>query len=287
MGQQNRGLWQRSMNALGRKLGRSYFAGSELEDALRVCERLSRDGFAGSIGYWPNSDDTPRVVADAYLAGIDAIAGRGLDSTVSIKAMVMDFDHDLISEITDRAAAAGIGIHYDSRSIEFADRTFDVVSAFAAHPEAIGCTLPGAWPRSIDDTDRVSDLGVNVRVVKGMWRDPEHPKLNLREGYLAVIDRLCDRAHHVGVATHDAWLAREALQRLTSSGTACELEQLFGLPTRETLRVARQFGVPIRFYIPYGNSWVPYAFSRAWRRPRMMLWILRDLLLGHWSYLAK
>ena len=287
MGQQSQSIWSRFPRKLKAALSRSYYAGPELMDAVRVCQRLSRQGFSGTIGYWPNQDDTPRVVADAYLAGIDAIAAAGLNCSISVKAMVMDFNRDLITEITDRATTAGVGIHYDSREIEFADPTFELVTAYAGHGAAIGCTLPGAWPRSTADTDLASELGVNVRVVKGMWRDPEHPDLQLRQGYLDIIDRLCGRAHHVGVATHDKWLARKALQKLTDSGTACELEQLFGLPTRETLSIAREFGVPVRFYIPYGKSWVPYAFSRALRRPRIILWVLRDLVLGHWSYLLK
>jgi proline dehydrogenase len=296
MGQQMTGIREKArkrdiphvLHALARNaLARSYFAGPELADALRVCERLSRRGYSATIGYWPNQVDTPREVADAYIAGIDAIADRGLDSTLSVKAMVLEFERGLMTEILDRAADRSVGIHYDSRDIIYTDANFELVDAFARHPAVVGCTLPGAWPRSTRDTDFVCRLGVNVRVVKGMWRDPEHLNMNLRKGYLAVIDRLAGRARYVGVATHDSWLAWEALQRLTASGTACELEQLFGLPTRETVRVAREFGVPVRVYIPYGNSWVPYAFSRAMRRPRMLVWILRDLVLGHWSYLAK
>lgn len=287
MEQQPPGAWQRSLNALAGVISKAYFAGPELTDAVCVCQRLIQRGLSGTIGYWPNHEDTPQVVADAYLAGIDRIAAQGLDSSISIKAMVMEFDHDLVARVIDNAGSAGVGIHFDSRAIELADPTFELVAAFAGSQASIGCTLPGAWQRSPQDTDLAVELGVNVRVVKGMWRDPEHPTINLRQGYLSVIDRLCGRAHHVGVATHDAWLAREALQRLIDSDTPCELEQLFGLPTRDTLRVARDMGVPARCYIPYGNSWVPYALSRALRHPRMMWWIARDLVLGRQSYLLK
>jgi proline dehydrogenase len=287
MEQLSPGMLKQSLNRLAKKLSRSYYAGPELTDAVSVCQRLSRKGMPCTIGYWPNQDDTPQVVADAYLAGIDAIKDAGLDCSISVKAMVMDFNRDLITRIIDKAASVGVGIHYDSRELEFADPTNELLSAFAGRGATIGCTLPGIWPRSIADADLASELGVNVRVVKGMWRDPEHLDIKARQGYLEVIDRLCGRAHQVGVATHDKWLAREALQRLTDSNTACELEQLFGLPTRETLRVAKDFGVRVRFYIPYGNSWLPYALSRALRRPRILFWVARDLMLGHWSYLLK
>jgi proline dehydrogenase len=272
---------------LGNKVARAYYAGPKLAGAMQQCQRLNKQDFAASIGYWPNLDDTPRVLANAYLGGIDAIANQTLDSTISIKAMAMDFDRELIAEITERAGSAGVGIHYDSRAIEMADQMFELVTTFAGHKAPIGCTLPGVWPRSQDDTDLVCDLGVNVRVVKGMWRDPEHPGIDDRQGFLAVIDRLCGRARHVGVATHDAVLAREALKRLIDSGTPCELELLFGMARKEIIRVAQDLGVQIRIYIPYGNSWVPYALTRSLRHPRLLWRVACDLTLGRWSHLLR
>jgi hypothetical protein len=131
MGQQSQGVWSRFPKKLKAMLSRSYYAGPELANAVRVCQRLSRQGMSGTIGYWPSRDDTPRVVADAYIAGIDAVAAAGLNCSISIKAMVMDFNRKLITEITERAASAGVGIHYDSREIEFADPTFELVTAYA------------------------------------------------------------------------------------------------------------------------------------------------------------
>jgi proline dehydrogenase len=284
MEQQSPTVFQKLITAVAYKVANAYYAGPDLADAVQQCQRITNQGLATSIGYWPNLDDTPEVLADAYLAGIDAIAKQGLDSTISIKAMAMDFDRDLIARITDRAGSAGVGIHYDSRAIEMADQTFELVTSFANHKAQIGCTLPAVWPRSLDDTDLVTELGVNIRVVKGMWRDPEHPDIDEYEGFLAVIDRLCGRARHVGVATHHAALAREALKRLIDSGTPCELELLFGLSRREIRRVARDMGVRTRIYIPYGNSWVPYAVSQAFRHPRMLLRLASDMTLGRWSH---
>lgn len=281
------GFTKRVSNAVRTLISRAYFAGPELDDAVRVYRKLAQKDFSGTIGYWPDNNAPPREVADAYLSNIRTIAEQRLNCTVSIKAMVMDFNRDLMHELGDAASTAGVGIHYDSRSIEFADPAFDSVIDLAQRNARVGCTLPGLWPRSLDDADRVSKLDIYVRVVKGQWRDPEHADIDLRQGYLAVIDRLCGRKAPVGVATHDARLAREALQRLQHAGTPCDLEQLFGLPTRETLRVARELGVKTRYYIPYGNSWVPYVFSRIARRPRILLWIARDLLFGRWSYRVK
>jgi proline dehydrogenase len=91
------------------------------------------------------------------------------------------------------------------------------------------------------------DLGINVRVVKGQWVDPEEPGMDPRAGFLAIIDRLAVRSSHVAVATHDLPLAQEALQRLRAANTSCELQLIFGLPTRQLVQQACAAGVPVRF----------------------------------------
>jgi proline dehydrogenase len=137
------------------------------------------------------------------------------------------------------------------------------------------------------DADLAVELQLKTRIVKGQWPDPEHPDMDLREGFLAVVDRLAGRARRVAVATHDALLAREALHRLTAAGTPCELELLFGLPMRAARQVARDLGVSTRVYIPYGHSWVPYALSWVKQNPRVLWWVFSDATFGRSSQFVK
>jgi proline dehydrogenase len=122
-----------------------------------------------------------------------------------------------------------------------------------------------------------------VRVVKGEWVDSDASDLDPSRGFLAVIDALAGRARHVSVATHDLVLAREALSRLTVSRTPCVLELLFGLPLPGPMALAREFEVPVRLYVPYGQPGLPYAFSLGGDR-RLIARGIRDLVLGryHW-----
>ena len=119
-----------------------------------------------------------------------------------------------------------------------------------------------------------------MRVDKGEWADPADPERDMREGFLEVIDRLCGRAVHVAVATHDAPLAHEAVERLRAAGTPCGLELLYGLPMRASLRQAIALGLDVRVYVPYGHAYTPYALGQLRRRPRTALWIARDLAAG-------
>src|SRR5262245_15484705 len=144
----------------------------------------------------------------------------------------------------------------------------------------LGCTLPGRWRRSLRDAARAADLGLRVRVVKGQFPDMPRGEMDPRSGFLEVVDRLAGRARFVAVATHDAELARTALRWLKGSGTSCEIELLFGLPLGRVTRVAREAGVPVRLYVPYGHPWLPYRLSDVGDKPTLLWWLARDLLAG-------
>jgi len=107
--------------------------------------------------------------------------------------------------------------------------------------------------------------------------DPSEP-VDPFEGFLKVIERLAGRARHVSVATHDPKLVRAALSALLARGTPCELELLYGLPVGAVLPIARELGVPVRVYLPYGHAWLPYVVGRLKKEPRVALWLMRDVM---------
>ncbi|HKX33630.1 MAG TPA: proline dehydrogenase [Blastocatellia bacterium] len=266
--------------------GRSYVAGSELSDAMKVYQRFARRNLTGIVCYWNGDDDQPSQVAGKYLEALDALAGQGDDCYLAIKAPALRFSRELTAQIVTGARTAGVRVHFDSHSAEEADQTLALVKEAVSRWPQIGCSLPGRWRRSLDDADRLCEMGVIPRVVKGQWEDPDHPEIDLREGFLEVIDRLAGRARHVAVASHDVPLARESVHRLRKAGTSCELELLFGLPMRDALIMAEEEGLATRLYVPYGDAWFPYCLSQMRKNPRMLKWVIQNLIFGHyWSFL--
>jgi len=274
-----RKMMRRCWRPFAARAARPYIAGPELADGVQACRSLVRRGLA-TICFWNGDSDSPRKTADAYLAALDALAREKLNCSLSVKAPPLGFARDLLAEILERARQGGFFVHFDSLGPEVADQTFAVVADALERYRKLGCTLPGRWRRSLEDADRAVKLRLNVRVVKGQWVDPDEPNIDPAAGFLAVIDRLAGRASHVAVATHDTPLAGEALRRLLAAGTSCEVELLLGLPMRRAMRVAREAGVPVRVYVPYGHASLPYRLSHARQDPRVVWWLCRDLLLG-------
>jgi proline dehydrogenase len=256
---------------------RSYVVGPHLSDAMAFVHDLEREGLRGTIGYWNDVGDDPAEVHAAYLAAIDAAAEAKVQTSVSIKAPALSLSGPRIASLVERCRQRHVGLHFDALTVEHQGPLFDLIEQLGIGMDDIGCTLPARFGRSLADVERAVSSQLRVRVVKGQWPDPAHA-MEPRRGFMAVIDRLAGRARHVGVATHDAALAEEALRRLGASGTPAELELLFGLPMRATRDVARRLNVPVRVYVPYGHAWLPYALSSARTNPRVLWWLLGDAI---------
>jgi proline dehydrogenase len=271
---------QRIWMPIAERAAQAYVAGPSLADALHALRQLNHEGYRGTIGYWNADADSPRRSASLALAALDALADPLVDGTLSVKAAALGFDPSIVSQVLGHAKRRGIGVHFDALGAEAVDRTFALIASGLSRHESLGCTLPGRWRRSLADAETAIELGISVRVVKGQWSAPGTTGVDPRFGFLDVIDRLAGRAVRVGVATHDAPLARKALARLDAAGTTSELEVLFGWNAAPAIREAVTIGVPVRVYVPYGHAHLPYALSHAGQDVRVLWWIVRDVVRG-------
>lgn len=264
--------------------GRVYVPGKALEDAMDIARGHAREGHGSTIGYFHGWHESAPDLADINRNIISAVAALQPKGYVSVKAPAFRYASDVLAAIVTKAMDDDALVHFDSHDAVTAAPTLACVAHAQELGAKVGLTIPGRWRRSADDADTAQSLGVKVRVVKGEWPDPLVPDLDPRSGFLEVIDRLAGRAEAVAVATHDPWLAREALKRLQAKGTRGEMELLHGLPKRSLLALAAELQVPVRFYVPFGIAWRPYALRKALQRPRILWWILRDSLAGLMSY---
>jgi proline dehydrogenase len=255
---------------------RAYVPGPLLDDAMKWVRRMDRQGISCTLGYFDAEDEEPQAIGAQDRAAIDALAKIDRPGYVSFKVPSLGYDEAMLAQLALEAERRDQRIHFDSHGPETATPTIDALARLKSPGRRLSLTVPARWARSLADVDWAVANAVRVRVVKGQWACPENPDADLRETYLAVIDKLAGRGIEVAVATHDAPLARLALMRLKAAGTSCEMELLCGLPRRDALAVARDLDVPVRLYIPFGQAWLPYALDQAVRSPKMLWWMLRD-----------
>ncbi len=264
--------------SVARVAARSYIAGELVEDALAVARRLAERGLAATIGYWDGPADSPASILAAYRQAIAGIADAKLDAYLSVKLPSLGFSCELLADLATAAEERDVGLHFDALGPETVDRTWAAIADLPTHWTRLGCTLPARWARSPADADWAVERGLSVRVVKGQWIDPGNPTRDARAGYLEIIRHLAGRARRVAVATHDLATARQAIETLLAAKTPTTLELLYGLPSRRQIELAKELGVAVRIYVPYGVAYLPYCVAQMKRNPKIAWWLLRDAL---------
>lgn len=238
-------------------------------DAAALGGALARKGLLLSFGYFGGDGDGPDQVEAANLSLCAAMGGSA--ALLAVKAPQLGFDNARLRRI----AQGGLPLVLDAHAPALADATHAAMEDLSSQGFDAGCAIPARWARSGADAARFADAPLRLRLVKGEWADPAADDPSR---YLALAQGLAGRAAPVAVATHDPALAGRALEALLRGGTPCELEQLRGLPRARTMDMARDLGVNVRVYLPFGPGWWPYAIDKALARPYLPVWYMRDLL---------
>jgi len=292
-------LASRAIMPLIKRAARPYLGGESIDDALCVSERLMTEGFATALSYWDGGSESLDEMETLSLAAIGALSEKvksGFPSEnatnkeframamgqsyLALKPPSLRFSPEAARKLAAAAARHRLRLHFDSHGADVVDRQNAMLEVMLGTlgSALLGTTLPGRLHRTLDDADWAVAHGLNVRVVKGEWPDPADPKRDLRAGFLEVIDRLAGRARHVAVATHDFTLGCEAITRLKAAGTSCEVEVLLGMPAAPLLTWAKNSGVTVRIYVPYGCGFIPNAVGVLRRNPRLGLAIAKAQL---------
>ncbi|MDE3056857.1 MAG: hypothetical protein KGJ59_02730 [Bacteroidota bacterium] len=261
-------------------LARTQMAGPTLSSAVDVCRRAAAHGWKITLGLWERPFDTPALVAFQYARALDALASVNADCRLSIKLTALQHSSTLLSDVVWRAKAFDVPLHIDAQHPESAPYAFALLEFGLQRYRNIGYTLPARWQRSIADAEKILDMQIPVRIVKGQWHDPSGPSSDVRRRYLDLVGMFAGSKNYVSIATHDWKLAREAVRKLAEQGTPCEIEQLAGLPWLNT-RAEDVEKISRRLFIPYGHPSMPYNFSISFVRehPKILWWALRDSLL--------
>ncbi len=252
-----------------------HIAGREIGDALRVCRWAQTNAYRVILSPWRSPDDSAKNMIARYKEAMRVISDERLDGYVSLKLNAIDSDMGMFRELVSMARSANVRLHLDSLGPDSANASFEFLEDAVSDYRNIGTTLPARWRRSLEDADRVYELGIPVRIVKGQWPDLDDPRLDCRKNYLDIAHRFAGRGIHVGIATHDYSLASRTSSLFKESGTSFELEQFFSLPLN-TSSLANRIGCGYRLYVAYGYPEVPYNVRFGISRPGIIGWVVKD-----------
>lgn len=273
------------MSAVGRlrdglehRAARGYVT-ADRDEALDLARRLGAAGVPCTLGYWDGPGAAGELAVSEAHRVLESLGD--LDAVLAVKAPpLLDGVEPADAAALLAPVAPPIRLLVDAPSPAHADGAVALAIALAQRGCDAGIALPGRWRRSEQDAETAIEHGLTVRLVKGEHPDPSGDGPAAGEGFVALARRLAGRARHVGVASHDTPVAREALEALQQAGTSCELELLLGLPIA-VQAVAEDLGVGVRAYVPWGTrAWVPYDTSAVRGDREIARRLLSDALVG-------
>jgi proline dehydrogenase len=275
-----------------RRISERYIAGTRVEDACRVVERLNAEGKLATIdvlGEEITTWEEARHIGYQYENVFRTIDEQSLDSNVSVKltGLGLKLDHALCREILERlvrhAAQRGNFVRIDMEDSSCTDETLRLYRELRETGlDNVGIVLQAYMRRTLVDIESLSDLTPNVRLCKGIYVEPEEIAYQdfdeVRENFVRALDELLRGGCYVGIATHDEWLIAEgkrlvAERKLTRE--QYEFQMLLGVRERLGDELVRE-GHRLRIYVPFGRQWYAYSLRRLQENPKIAGYIAAD-----------
>jgi proline dehydrogenase len=148
----------------------------------------------------------------------------------------------------------------------------------------VGTVIQAYLHRSDRDLERLIDLQMRVRLVKGAYAEPANQALQrpseIDEAFVRLMERLLEDGRYPAIATHDPALIRATrgfALRMGIDPGRWEFQMLYGVRRDAQLTLAQE-GYGMRIYLPFGADWYPYFARRIAERPANMLFVLRQLV---------
>jgi proline dehydrogenase len=277
-----------------RRISERYIAGTEVEDACRVVERLNAEGKLATIdvlGEEIRSDEEARAIAHTYEDVFSTIERQGLDSNVSVKptALGLKLGYSLFREnlelVVVRAAESANFVRIDMEDSSTTDDTLRMYRELreAGH-DNVGVVLQASLWRTVADIAALADLKPSVRLCKGIYVESEEIQFRdfeaVRANFVRSLEALLAAGCYVGIATHDEWLLQEGKRVVAERGLGreeYEFQMLLGVRERLGDALVRE-GHRLRIYVPFGRHWYAYSLRRLQENPKIAGYIAADTL---------
>jgi proline dehydrogenase len=277
-----------------RALVARFVAGDRLDDALAVATSLARQGLSTTMDRLGETvltlDEAQRAV-ESYAATLREMAASKLDPNISVKLTMLGLDvaddvaFDNMLTLLETARSVDGFVRIDMEGSAYTERTLAIAEALHAQCAGlVGTVIQAYLHRSDRDLERLIDLQMRIRLVKGAYAEPASLALQrpseIDEAFVRLMERLLEDGRYPAIATHDPALIRATrgfALRMGIDPGRWEFQMLYGVRRDAQLTLAQE-GYGMRIYLPFGADWYPYFARRIAERPANMLFVFRQLV---------
>lgn len=263
-----------------------YIAGETLQDAVNKTEELlAKRGAMTTIDVLGEFvDDKERAMRerDASEKVLNAIDENYLPSYLSVKptslglAIDYDFAYENIEYLVKKAAKEGIFVRLDMENSPYTTDTLEIYKRLRKKGfDNVGVVLQAYMRRSENDLKSLLDYKPNIRLCKGIYREPEEIAFQkpdeIRRNYQRLLKIIMRNRLYVGIATHDESLinfARSLVKIEKYDKLDYEFQMLLGVREKRRDELLEE-GRRLRVYVPFGKDWFGYSVRRLKENPAM------------------
>ena len=272
---------------------RRYVAGETVEEALKVAHELNDRGFQVTLdilGEQVASRDAAFLVAGAYAHLYQQIAGANLRANISLKPthLGLNLGREICEKnlltVLQAARATDNFLRIDMEGSPYTADTLDLYDICRERYPRVGPVLQAHLLRSRDDLTQLLSPALNVRICKGIYREPPDRAIQDREAvndnFLDLVRQGFEGGAYVAIATHDLTLINRVLaliRDLQIPTTRFEFQTLHGVPMAGKREALLREGFMVRIYLPFGEDWHDYSLRRLRENPDIVGYVLRNL----------
>ncbi len=272
---------------------RRFIAGETVGEAIAAARIIEQQGLSVTLDLLGESVATTEEAAHATRAYVDMIgeierAGVGRNISLKLTQLGLDIDRatciDNLRRILDAATPGGFFVRIDMENSPYTDATLDALeTVWNIGCRNVGTVIQSYLRRSPKDIERLNNLGVRVRLVKGAYREPAEAafqqKTEVDAAFVALMQRLLQRGTYPAIATHDpAMIAatQEFVKANKIGRDKFEFQMLYGI-RRDLQAQLSSEGYNFRVYVPFGKEWFPYFMRRLGERPANVGFVVRSI----------
>ena len=279
---------------LVRRFAQRYVAGESAPLALAVAANLNDRGYGVTLDILGEHVDSAAGAADvtaAYGHLYGEIAAAGLQANISLKPTHLGLDLgaevclENLRHVLEAAREHSNFLRLDMESSAHTDDTIQFYRQLHSNYEKVGLVFQAYLKRSAADLADLMSPGLNVRICKGIYREPADIALQdgaaINENFTALLRQGFEGGATMAIATHDQRLiqtARRLIDELQVPPSRFEFQVLYGVPMSGTLEKLLEAGYTVRVYLPFGEAWHDYALRRLKENPAIAGYILRNML---------
>jgi proline dehydrogenase len=275
--------YKKLLKKMAYRVGKLYpIKPQSISEGAELCHILQGHDLFTTLGKLSKSGDDPLEIVNEYQLASNSLLQSPVRDRfyLSVKPPALNFDPEYAETIATTALLNGHGVHFDSHKYAQADVTLELLAELLrrklpANDSRRGwrfsLTLPSRWRRSLADARWAAENGVRVRVVKGDFEAGPGDGVDPGRGFTQLVQQLAGKVPDLALATHDCVLAREAIAICQKAGAPVQLELFFGRPASAMLALARETGVPVGFYVPYGDTLLVYVIRDLLCNPHKLL----------------